>query len=450
MQPPRTEFPQDSIPAHVAKDFVLDMRALDEQPRLNLATFVTTFMENDAEEVFEKTWNVNGADASQYPSCKRMEERCVAMLSHLYHSPASEPCGSATVGCTEACLLSGLAAKKLWQARQKAHGKSTDRPNLVVGAHFQVCWKKFCIYFDVEMRAVPVREDYLVLDPKDVPQHVDENTIGVVSIFGFTYNGQFEDVQALDAVVEDLNKKNRWEVPILVDAASGGFVAPFLYPDIVWDFRLKNVHSICVSGHKYGMVYPGVGWVIYREKGCLPDEMVLTTSYLGKPEPTTTINFSRNAAQVAASYYNFIRLGRMGYTLILKNLMSTAKRLCTSLEKTGHFRVVTELTMPVVAFSLTQVNGKPRVYDEYDVMYRIREYRWMLPAYSCPEIAKHIRVLRAVIRIDVTLEMVDDLAHHLQEVVEWLDMHYEGSDPAQMKKIKERFQKAEPDAEMGL
>ncbi|EIE19737.1 glutamate decarboxylase [Coccomyxa subellipsoidea C-169] len=417
---------------------------------MNLATFVTTYMEDDAEEVFKKTWNVNGADASQYPSCQTMEKRCVAMLSNLYHSPASKPCGAATVGCTEACLLSGLAAKKLWQRRRRASGKSTERPNLVVGAHFQVCWKKFCVYFDVEMRAVPVREDYLVLDPKDVPQHVDENTIGVVSIFGSTYNGQFEDVKALDAVVEDLNQKNGWELPILVDAASGGFVAPFLYPDLVWDFQLKNVHSICVSGHKYGMVYPGIGWIIYRDESCLPDDMVLTTSYLGKPEPTMTINFSRNAAQVAASYFNFIRLGRMGYTLILENLLNTAKRLGESLEKTGHFRMVNEPTMPVVAFSLTKVDGKDRVYDEYDVMFRIREYRWMLPAYSCPENAKNIKLLRAVIRLDVTLEMVDDLAQHLQDVVEWLDMHYEGADPAHLKKIKERFHKVEPDAEMGL
>ena len=168
-------------------------------------------------------------------------------------------------------MLGGLAMKWRWRQRQEAAGRPTDRPNMVLGSNVQVVWEKFCKYWDVEPRYVPVAHDRYVVDPDDVMARVDENTIGVIPILGTTFTGEFEPIKEIHDRVVAYNEEHGLDVPIHVDAASGGFVAPFLHPDLEWDFRLPQVKSINVSGHKYGLTYPGIGFVVWRSQDDLPE-----------------------------------------------------------------------------------------------------------------------------------------------------------------------------------
>lgn len=433
---PKNRMPQSEMPAAVAYQMVKDMRQLDANPRLNLASFCTTWMEPEAEKLIAESLNVNFVDMEIYPSSTEIANRCVAMLADLYHSPAKpeETIGTSTVGSSEAIMLAGLAMKKRWQAKRKAEGKDYSKPNLVMGYNVQVCWEKFTRYFDVEEHFIPLTEDSYVMRPEAAIEACDENTIGICAILGSTYTGEYEDVEKLDKLVTKLNKDKGFSVGIHVDGASGGFVAPFVQPDLKWDFRLKNVVSINASGHKYGLVYPGVGWVIFRSKEYVPEEIIFHVNYLGSDQPSMTLNFSRGAAHVLAQYYQFLRLGKNGYTKIMKNLMAVAHHLRTGLEETGHFTIMSSSNaLPLVACRLNTVTDKDgtpaeRRYNEFDVSDKLKARGWTVPAYTMAPDIRHIKLLRVVIREDLSMSMAEELIKDFVRVVEYLDHHFSFTD----------------------
>ncbi|XBI92529.1 hypothetical protein VPH35_029568 [Triticum aestivum] len=312
---PRFRMPEQSIPKDAAYQIINDELMLDGNPRLNLASFVTTWMEPECDKLIQDSVNKNYVDMDEYPVTTEFQNRCVNMIAHLFNAPIGEDetaVGVGTVGSSEAIMLAGLAFKRKWQNKMKAEGKPHDKPNIVTGANVQVCWEKFARYFEVELKEVKLREGYYVMDPEKAVELVDENTICVAAILGSTLNGEFEDVKMLNDLLVAKNAETGWDTPIHVDAASGGFIAPFIYPELEWDFRLPLVKSINVSGHKYGLVYAGVGWVIWRNKEDLPDELIFHINYLGADQPTFTLNFSKGTtpcASIIAQYYQLIRLG---------------------------------------------------------------------------------------------------------------------------------------------
>ncbi|XP_064971960.1 glutamate decarboxylase-like [Musa acuminata AAA Group] len=312
---PRFKMPEQSIPKEAAYQIINDELMLDGNPRLNLASFVTTWMEPECDRLIMSAINKNYVDMDGYPVTTELQNRCVNMIAHLFNAPIGEDeiaVGVGTVGSSEAIMLAGLAFKRKWQNERKAEGKPHDKPNIVTGANVQVCWEKFAKYFEVELKEVKLREGFYVMDPVKAVEMVDENTICVAAILGSTLTGEFEDIKLLNHLLTEKNRETGWSTPIHVDAASGGFVAPFLYPDLEWDFRLPLVKSINVSGHKYGLVYAGVGWIVWRNKEDLPEELIFHVNYLGSDQPTFTLNFSKGSSQIIAQYYQFIRLGFEG------------------------------------------------------------------------------------------------------------------------------------------
>ncbi|PON74992.1 Glutamate decarboxylase [Parasponia andersonii] len=343
------------------------------------------------------------------------------MIAHLFNAPLGESeaaVGVGTVGSSEAIMLAGLAFKRKWQNKRKAQGLPYDKPNIVTGANVQVCWEKFARYFEVELKEVKLREGYYVMDPKIAVQLVDENTICVAAILGSTLNGEFEDVKLLNDLLIQKNKETGWDTPIHVDAASGGFIAPFLYPELEWDFRLPLVKSINVSGHKYGLVYAGIGWVIWRSKEDLPEELIFHINYLGADQPTFTLNFSKGSSQVIAQYYQLIRLGYEGYRNVMENCIENMMVLKKGLENTGRFNIISkDQGVPLVAFSLKDNKN----HNEFEVSDLLRRFGWIVPAYTMPPDAQHITVLRVVIREDFSRTLAERLVIDIQKVLHELD-----------------------------
>ncbi|KAL6219411.1 hypothetical protein ACLB2K_007170 [Fragaria x ananassa] len=343
------------------------------------------------------------------------------MIAHLFNAPLGESevaVGVGTVGSSEAIMLAGLAFKRKWQNKRRAEGLPVDKPNIVTGANVQVCWEKFARYFEVELKEVKLRDDYFVMDPEKAVEMVDENTICVAAILGSTLNGEFEDVKRLNDLLEQKNNETGWDTPIHVDAASGGFIAPFLYPELEWDFRLPLVKSINVSGHKYGLVYAGIGWVIWRNKEDLPEELIFHINYLGADQPTFTLNFSKGSSQVIAQYYQLIRLGFEGYRNIMENCRENMIVLREGLEKTGRFKIVSkDEGVPLVAFSLKDNH----CHDEFEISDLLRRYGWIVPAYTMPADAQHVTVLRVVIREDFSHTLAERLVNDIQKVLHELD-----------------------------
>ena len=335
---PKNKMPDSEAPPPAAYRLIHDELLLDGSSRLNMATFVTTWMEPEAQVLMAESFDKNMIDKDEYPATAEIERRCVNIVADLFHAPAhGDAVGVSTVGSSEAVMLGGLAMKWRWRQRREAAGQSTDTPNLVMGSNVQVVWEKFCRYWDVEPRYVPVTEDRFVVAPDDVMARVDENTIGVVPILGTTYTGEFEPISEIHDRVVAWNAEHGTDVPIHIDAASGGFVAPFLHPHLEWDFRLPQVKSINVSGHKYGLTYPGIGFVIWRSQEDLPEDLIFRVNYLGGDMPTFTLNFSRPGNQLVGQYYNFVRLGREGYTRIMESLRDTALTLSAAADGNSLF-----------------------------------------------------------------------------------------------------------------
>jgi glutamate decarboxylase len=394
---PCHELPQSEMDPDVAYQVIHDELMLDGNARMNLATFVTTWMEPQAEKLMAECFDKNMIDKDEYPQTAELESRCVAILSSLWHAPdASQATGCSTTGSSEAAMLGGLALKRRWQKRRAAEGKPVDKPNLVMGINVQVCWEKLANYWDVEMRLVPMEGDRFQLSPEEAIARCDENTIGVVAILGSTFDGSYEPVAEICAALDDLQERTGLDVPVHVDGASGGFIAPFLDPDLLWDFRLPRVASINASGHKYGLVYPGVGWIVWRDADALPEDLIFWVNYLGDEMPTFALNFSRPGSQVVAQYYNFLRLGFDGYRKVQAYSRSVATHLSDQIAELGPFRLLTRGDeLPVFAFTLADgVEG----FSVFDVSGVLRERGWQVPAYTFPENRTDLAALRVVVR----------------------------------------------------
>jgi glutamate decarboxylase len=430
---PHREFPAEGMSALDAMRLVDQELVLEGDPQRNLATFVTTWMEPEAQRIIAENLYRNFIDHAEYPISAEIEQRCIRMLADLYHAPG-ETTGARTQGSSEAIMLGALSLKWKWKQRREAESKPVDKPNLIFGGDVHVVWEKFCRYFDVEPRIAPLREDKYVIGPEDVEPHVDENTIGVAAVLGTTFTGHADDIVGIDKLLVDLKGEKGLDVPIHVDAASGGFVWPFLYPDSEWDFRLEQVRSINVSGHKFGLVYPGVGWLVFREKADLAEELVFYENYLGKTDATFTLNFSTGASMVLAQYYNFVRLGRTGYGYVLEAMQENAKALAGKLEATGEFELIgaDREQLPLVAFKL---NGEKN-YDEFDVSWQLSAERgWMLPAYTMPPDAQEVKIMRALVKETLSREQVDRLAADIAEACATL-AEKGGAHPSERKQMK--------------
>jgi glutamate decarboxylase len=393
---------------------------LDGQARLNLATFVTTWMPSLAAKLMDETADKNMIDKDEYPQTAEIEARCVNIIAELWHADASEKAtGCSTTGSSEAAMLAGLALKWRWRERMRAAGKPTDRPNLVTGANVQVCWEKFMRYWDVEPRLVPMEGDRYHLNAEEAVARCDENTIGVVGVLGSTFDGSYEPIKEIAAALDDLQSRTGLDVPLHVDGASGGFIAPFLQPELEWDFRLPRVQSINASGHKYGLVYPGVGWAIWRNKEALPEDLIFNVNYLGGNMPTFALNFSRPGSEVIAQYFMFASLGHEGYRRVLQNAQDVALKLSSGIEAMGPYQLLTRGDdLPVFAFTLKETVTK---YTVFDVSDHLRQRGWLVPAYTFPENRQDLSALRMVIRAGMTLDMADTLLDQMREETDALE-----------------------------
>jgi len=416
---PDRDLPDVGMPAQDAMRLVAEELTLDGDPQRNLASFVTTWMEPEAQRVIAENLHRNFIDHAEYPRTAEIEQRCIRMLAGLFNVPDATV-GARTQGSSEAIMLGALSLKWKWRERREAVGRPTDRPNLVFGSDVHVVWEKFCRYFDVEPRIVPLQEHRYTIGPEEVEPHIDENTIGVAAVLGTTFTGQSDDIPGINALLAALEGTEGLHVPLHVDAASGGFVWPFLYPNSEWDFRLSHVHSINVSGHKFGGVYPGIGWLIFREPQDLSEDLVFYENYLGKTDATFTLNFSTGSAMVLAQYYNLVRLGREGYTYVMEMMRQNATALAEHLALSGDFELVgrDEEQLPLVAFRLAE----PRSYDEFDIAWQLSAERgWMVPAYTLPPNAEHVTLLRALVKRTLSREMVDTLAGDIARACQTLD-----------------------------
>ncbi|CDH53926.1 glutamate decarboxylase [Lichtheimia corymbifera JMRC:FSU:9682] len=447
---PKYKLPKSSTEAKVAYQLIHDELELDGRPSMNLASFVHTWMEDEADKLVYENIAKNLSDQDEYPATMTIQGRCISIIGNLWHAEAA--IGTATVGSSEAVMLGGLALKKRWQERQRKNGKDTSRPNIIMGNNAQVALEKFARYFDVEMRLIPVSEEsHHILDIHKAVEACDENTIGIFCILGSTFTGHFEDVLGLSKLLDDYEAKTGLDIAIHVDAASGGFVAPFAFPDLKWDFRLKRVVSINASGHKFGLSYCGIGWVLWRSTDYLPKELVFQLDYLGSIEYTYNLNFSRPACFMISQYYNFIRLGHEGYKRVMENDLKNARLFAYALEETGSFDVVSDLHRPLNVFGwhktgkeqVAQAKKKGAVKynpalpvvsfklnDEFKKKYPhvqqaaistlLRTKGWIVPNYKLPPAEDDTEILRVVVRESLSREMIDRLVIDVREAADKL------------------------------
>ena len=410
---PRHRIPDAEMSPDLAYQIIHDELMLDGNARMNLATFVTTWMEPQVERLMAECLDKNMIDKDEYPQTAELEMRCVNTLSRLWHSPdAEQATGCSTTGSSEAAMLGGLALKRLWQKRRAAAGKPADRPNLVMGINVQVCWEKFANYWDVEMRLVPMAGERYHLSAEEAVALCDENTIGVIAILGSTFDGSYEPVQEICEALDDLEERTGIDVPVHVDGASGAFVAPFVDEELEWDFRLPRVASINTSGHKYGLVYPGVGWIVWRDADALPEDLIFWVNYLGDNMPTFALNFSRPGAQVVGQYYNFLRLGFEGYRKVQRYARDVATGLADRIAQLGPFELLTRGDeLPVFAFTLADEIDN---FSVFDVSNALRERGWLVPAYTFPENRTDLAALRVVVRRGFGHDMAELLVGDLE------------------------------------
>ncbi|KAI5305174.1 hypothetical protein KEM56_005090 [Ascosphaera pollenicola] len=451
---PRFKLPQSGTEDVAAYEMIKAELKLDGIPALNLASFVDTWMEREGSRLWQENLAKNLSDADEYPSLMTIQSRCISMLANLWHAqPGEQAIGSATTGSSEAVMLGGLAMKRRWQEMRRAQGKDTKHPNIIMGANAQVALPKFARYFEVENRAIPVcEESHYRIDTRRIREHIDENTIGIFLILGSTYTGHYEPVEEVSRILDEVQAEHGWNIPIHVDAASGGFVAPFTDAG---RGGLPRVVSINVSGHKYGLVYPGLGWVIWRDTKFLPKHLIFELDYLGGTEETFTLNFSRSGAPVIGQYYNFIRLGRKGYQVIMEGCLANARLLSKGLEKTGWYYVLSDIHrekgtygyqpveeqqplapgassgtynegLPVVAFRFTDdFQEKFPQIKQGGIAMLLRMKGYIVPNYALPEKLHKTYILRCVIRESMSRDLIQNL---LKDVVEATE-HLLNSDP---------------------
>jgi glutamate decarboxylase len=420
---PKYRVPErEQNPRHVFQ-VVRDELLLDGNSRQNLATFCQTWVEPEVHELMDLCVDKNMIDKDEYPQTAELEARCVHMLADLWNSPdAANTMGTSTTGSSEAAMLGGMALLWKWRERQKAAGKPYDRPNLVTGP-VQICWHKFTRYWGVEHREIPMEGDRLLMTPEEAVKRVDENTIGVVPTLGVTFTGQYEPVQAVSEGLDRLQADTGLDVAIHVDGASGGFLAPFVDPDLVWDFRLPRVKSVNASGHKFGLAPLGVGWVIWRDKADLPDDLVFRVNYLGGDMPTFALNFSRPGGQIATQYYNFLRLGREGYRRVHEASYATAQYLADEIARLGPFEIIYDGRGGIPALAWKLVEGVDHGFTLFDLADRLRARGWQVPAYTLPANRQDLAVQRILVRHDFSRDMATLLLTDYRAAIGHLGRH---------------------------
>lgn len=420
---PKTKLNQAPVDPDVAYRIIKDELLDEGRSRMNLATFCQTSMDEQAIKLMSETLEKNAIDKSEYPQTAEIETRCVDILADLWKVQEGQKyLGTSTVGSSEACMLGGMAMKFRWRHRAEKAGIDVQarKPNLVMSSGFQVCWEKFCVYWDIELRTVPVDPKHQSLNMDTVLDYVDDYTIGVVGIMGITYTGKYDDIEALDAKLEEYNRTAKVSVPIHVDGASGAFVAPFIEPELKWDFRLKNVISISTSGHKYGLVFPGVGWVIWKDEEYLPKELIFEVSYLGGNMPTMAINFSRSASQIIGQYYNFLRYGFEGYRHIQSKTRDVAMMLAKAMEDMQLFEILNDgKNIPIVCYKLK--DDAPLQWSLYDLADRLMIKGWQVPAYPLPENMQDQIIQRFVCRADLSADLATLLIRDMKMAIEELN-----------------------------
>ena len=420
-QVPRDRLAEQGLQADLAYQLVHDHLMLDGNARLNLATFVGTWMEPEALQLMQECAEKNMIDKDEYPQTAELEERCLRILAELWNAEDPDAAvGTSTTGSSEGCMLGGMVLKWHWRQRRRAQGLDDRRPNLVMGTNTQICWDKFCAYFDVEARMVPITPERLHLTGAEAAARCDENTIGVVGVLGSTFDGSYEPIAEMQRCLDQLQERTGLDVPIHVDAASGGFVAPFNSPDLVWDFRLPRVKSINTSGHKYGGVLPGVGWVLWREQAALPEELRFNVNYLCGQMPTIGMNFSRPGAQVVAQYFNFVHLGREGYRQRMATLEAIACYLADAMAQLPPLRLLSHPLGQLPVFAVT-LDPSVRNWTVFQLSERLRARGWLVPAYTLPADCEQIAVLRFVLRAGFTRDMADQLLDDLERAVDWFE-----------------------------
>jgi glutamate decarboxylase len=410
---PKYRLPAEGMSADAAYQLVHDELNLDGNPTLNLASFVTSWMEPQADRLAAETLAKNLIDQDEYPQTEVVHQRVVSMIGRLFHAPAgAQPTGTATIGSSEAIMLAMLAHKRSWQRRREAAGEAAERPNMVMGADVHTCWEKFARYFEVEARVVPLEEGRYTISAAEVEPLLDERTIAVAGLLGTTFTGQMDDLPSLDALLARVESERGLNIPLHIDAASGGFLIPFSQPDLVWDFRLPRVRSINVSNHKFGLVYPGMGTVVFRDESDLPEELVFHINYLGGDMPNYSLNFSRPSNSVVLQYYNLLRLGRSGYEQIVASVLANARALAAKLGAIDGLELLNDgSTFPIVALRAAD----PEAIDLVLLSHLLRERGWIVPAYTLPPDASHITVLRMVVKENFSRDMVDMLAHDIDQ-----------------------------------
>jgi glutamate decarboxylase len=412
---PKYRLPAQGISADAAYQLVHDELALDGNPSLNLASFVTTWMEPQADLLARETLAKNLIDQDEYPQTEVVHQRVVSMIGRLFHAPADEtPTGTATIGSSEAIMLAMLAHKRSWQRRREAEGLPADRPNMVMGADVHTCWEKFARYFEVEARVVPMEPGRYTVAAEHIEPLLDERTIAVAGVLGTTFTGQMDDLESINALLARIESERGLRIPLHIDAATGGFIVPFSQPDLRWDFRLSHVRSINVSNHKYGLVYPGMGTVVFRDSSDLPEELVFHIDYLGGDMPNYSLNFSRPSSSVVLQYFNFLRLGHDGYAEIVGNVLANAAALAAKLADIDGLELINDgSTFPIVVVRASE----PDATDLTALSHLLRERGWIVPAYTLPANAQSIDVLRMVVKENFSRDMVDMLAADLRDAL---------------------------------
>lgn len=421
---PTMTIPEDMTSPEIAYRMVKDETFAQTQPRLNLATFVTTYMDDYATRLMNESIAMNYIDQTEYPRVAVMAARCINIIANLWNTPerGDSKTGAVGIGSSEACMLGGVAAWLRWRERRMKAGKSVDKPNLVMSAGMQVVWEKFCQLWQIELRQVPLTRENRTLSPKEALKYCDENTICIVPIAGVTWTGLNDDIEALDRELDEYNRATGHDIPIHVDAASGGFILPFVAPEKRWDFRLKWVYSISTSGHKYGLVYPGLGWVVWRDKSLLPKEMSFSVNYLGAEVTQVGLNFSRPASQILGQYYNFIRLGREGYRRVQENAMEIARYCHRRIGEMHCFEnYATEVVNPLFVWCIKEEYNKSAKWTLYDLQAVLQQSGWMVPAYSLPKDIDDIVVMRIVVRQGMSRDMADMLMRDIESGVRELE-----------------------------
>jgi glutamate decarboxylase len=420
---PKYRIPEHEHDPRHAYQVVVDELMLDGNSRQNLATFCQTWIEPEARRLMDLTLDKNMIDKDEYPQTAELEARCVHMLADLWNSPhAANTMGTSTTGSSEAAMLGGMALLWKWRERQRAAGKPIDKPNLVTGP-VQVCWHKFARYWGVELREIPMEGDRLIMTPEEAVKRVDENTIGVVPTLGVTFTCQYEPVADVSAALDRHQAETGIDVPIHVDAASGGFLAPFVEPELVWDFRLPRVKSINASGHKFGLAPLGVGWVIWRDKADLPEDLIFKVNYLGGNMPTFALNFSRPGGQVVAQYYNFLRLGREGYRKVHLASYRTAQYLADAIGKLGPFEIIHDGRSGIPGLAWKIREDETHGFTLFDLADRLRVTGWQVPAYTLPADRQDLAVQRILVRHDFSRDMAGRVLHDYRAALHHFEKH---------------------------